>query len=104
MKVEITNKWPKKWIFGNDFGYSYNSNISPGFKKDFYLWNTSLSYQFAKDKMTFKLKIYDILDQNQSASRYITSRAIIDSENTVLKRYAMFSLLYKFQNFATNKK
>lgn len=101
-KVEITNKWPKKFVLGNDFGYSYNSNISPGYKKDFYLWNISASYEFMKD-MTFKIKVYDVLDQNQSASRYITPTAIIDSENTVLKRYAMFSLLYKFQNFATKK-
>ena len=102
-KVEITNKWPKKFILGNDFGYSYNSNISPGYKKDFYLWNISASYEFMKD-MILKVKVYDLLDQNQSASRYITSTAVIDSENTVLKRYAMFSLLYKFQNFATKKK
>ena len=102
-KIEITNKWPKNWVFGNDFGYSYNSNISAGFKKDFYLWNISLSYEFIKD-MTFKVKVYDVLDQNQSASRYITPTAVIDSENTVLKRYAMFSLLYKFQNFETKKK
>lgn len=103
VKIETTNKWPKNWVFGNDFGYSYNSNISPGFKKDFYLWNISLSYQFTKD-MTFKVKVYDVLDQNQSASRYITPTAVIDSENTVLKRYAMFSLMYKFQNFETKKK
>ncbi|MGQ7945171.1 outer membrane beta-barrel protein [Flavobacterium sp. WC2509] len=102
-KIEITNKWPKNWVFGNDFGYSYNSNISPGFKKDFFLWNISLSYEFAKD-MSFKVKVYDLLDQNQSASRYITPTAVIDSENTVLKRYVMFSLLYKFQNFETKKK
>ena len=102
-KIETTSKWPKKWIFGNDFGYSYNSNISPGYKKDFYLWNISLSYEFTKD-ISLKVKVYDVLDQNQSASRYITPTAVIDSENTVLKRYAMFSLLYKFQNFATKKK
>lgn len=103
IKIETTSKWPKNWIFGNDFGYSYNSNISSGFKKDFYLWNISLSYEFIKD-MTFKVKVYDVLDQNQSASRYITPTAVVDSENTVLKRYAMFSLLYKFQNFETKKK
>lgn len=54
--------------------------------------------------MSFKIKVYDLLDQNQSVSRYITPTAVIDSENTVLKRYAMFSLLYKFQNFETKKK
>ncbi|MBA0884800.1 TonB-dependent receptor [Flavobacterium undicola] len=102
--VEMTNFWPKNWVFGNDFGYSYNSNISGGYKKDFYLWNTSLSYKFAEDKMTFKVKVYDLLNQNQSTSRTITPTAVVDAENTVLKRYVMFSLLYKFQNFAVKKK
>lgn len=102
--VEMTSFWPKNWVLGNDFGYSYNSNISGAFKKDFYLWNTSLSYKFLKDKMNFKVKVYDMLNQNQSNSRSITSTAIIDSENMVLKRYVMFSLMYKFQNFTAKKK
>nr|WP_314897145.1 TonB-dependent receptor [uncultured Flavobacterium sp.] len=102
--VEMTNFWPKNWVLGNDFGYSYNSNISGAYKKDFYLWNTSLSYKFAEDKMTFKVKVYDLLNQNQSTSRTITPTAVVDAENTVLKRYVMFSLLYKFQNFAVKKK
>jgi len=102
--VEVTNFWPKNWVFGNDFGYSYNSNISGAYKKDFYLWNTSLSYKFAEDKLTFKIKVYDILNQNQSTTRTITPTAVVDAENTVLKRYVMFSLLYKFQSFAVKKK
>lgn len=102
--VEVTSFWPKNWVFGNDFGYSYNSNISGAYKKDFYLWNSSLSYKFAEDKLIFKIKVYDLLNQNQSTSRTITPTAVIDSENTVLKRYVMFSLLYKFQNFAVKKK
>ena len=102
--VQTTNYWPKKWVFGNDFGYTYNSNISDGFKKDFYLWNTSLSYSFLDNKMSFKVKVYDILNQNQSASRTISSTAIRDEENTVLQRYAMFSLTYKLGKFAGQEK
>ncbi len=99
INVQTTNYWPKNWIFGNDFGYTYNSNISDDFKKDFYLWNTSLSYGFFDKKMTLKVKIYDILNQNQSATRTISATTIRDEENTVLKRYAMFSLAYKLGNF-----
>lgn len=100
--IEMTSFWPKNWVFGNDFGYNYNSNISGPYKKDFYLWNTSLSYKFAK-QFTFKVKVYDLLNQNQSASRNIMPTAVIDSETNVLKRYVMFSLLYKFKNFETNQ-
>ncbi|WP_281235547.1 TonB-dependent receptor [Flavobacterium gelatinilyticum] len=100
--IEMTSFWPKDWVFGNDFGYTYNSNISGPYKKDFYLWNTSLSYKFSK-QFALKIKVYDLLNQNQSASRTITPTSVIDSESNVLKRYAMFSLLYKFQNFKTDE-
>lgn len=99
-KIETTTYWPKNFVLGNDIGYSYNSNISDGFKKDFYLWNAGLSYKFNNNSMIFKIKIYDILNQNQSTSRTITPISVIDAENTVLKRYLMFSLSYKLQKFA----
>ncbi|PJJ09279.1 carboxypeptidase-like protein [Flavobacterium sp. 1] len=99
INIQTTNYWPKNWIFGNDFGYNYNSNISGDFKKDFYLWNTSLSYGFFQKKMTLKVKVYDVLNQNQSAARTISATTIRDEENTVLKRYAMFSLTYKIGSF-----
>jgi hypothetical protein len=103
-KLEITSYMPKKFVLGSDFGYTYNSNIADGYKKDFYLWNVSLGYNFFKDKFLAKVKVYDLLDQNQNSTRTITPTAIIDAENTVLKRYVMFSLTYKLEKFAGKKK
>lgn len=103
-KIQTTSRWPKHVVFGNDFGYTYNSNISDGFKKDFFLLNTSLGYNFMADKMLFKVKVYDLLNQNQSAVRTITPTAIQDIENTVLKRYVMFSLTYQIEKFGGKKK
>ncbi len=103
-KIEITSYFPKKCVIGSDFGYTYNSGIAEGFKKDFYLWNVSLGYNFFKDQMLAKVKVYDLLDQNLSSKRTITSTSIIDAENTVLKRYVMFSLTYKLEKFAGKKK
>jgi hypothetical protein len=102
--IQTTNYWPKNWVLGNDFGYTYNSNITDGFKKDFYLWNTSLAYSFLDKKMSAKVKVYDILNQNQSATRTITPTTIRDEENVVLKRYVMFSLTYKIEKFAGKEK
>jgi hypothetical protein len=102
--IQTTNYWPKNWVFGNDFGYTYNSNIADGFKKDFYLWNSSLSYSFYDKKIMAKVKVYDVLNQNQSATRTITPTTIRDEENIVLKRYLMFSLTYKIEKFAGKEK
>nr|WP_315200859.1 outer membrane beta-barrel protein [uncultured Flavobacterium sp.] len=98
-KIEATNYFYKQWVLGNDFGYNYNSNISGGFKKDFYLWNTSFSYKTKEDQWIFKVKVYDILNQNQSATRTISATSVVDAQNTVLKRYGMFSITYKFKKF-----
>jgi hypothetical protein len=100
-KIEATNYIYKQWVIGNDFSYNYNSNVSGGYKKDFYLWNISLSYKTKEDQWIFKLKGYDLLNQNQSAKRTISATSIVDSENTVLKRYGMFSITYKFKKFGT---
>jgi hypothetical protein len=104
INLQTTNYWPKNWVFGNDFGYTYNSNISDGFKKDFYLWNTSLSYRFLDKRMTLKAKVFDVLNQNLSISRTISPTTIRDEENTVLKRYAMFSLAYKMGAFGKKER
>ncbi|SFU30532.1 Carboxypeptidase regulatory-like domain-containing protein [Pustulibacterium marinum] len=102
--VQTTLYWPKNVVWGNDFGYTYNSNIADGFRKDFYLWNMSLGYNFYKDRFLAKVKVYDLLDQNLSATRTITPTAIVDEQNTVLKRYVMFSLTYNLEMFGGQKK
>jgi hypothetical protein len=103
VNLQTTSYWPKHVVFGNDFGYTYNSNIADGYKKDFYLWNTSLGYNFLNDDLLFKVKVYDVLNQNLGTSRTIGPTSIVDQENTVLKRYIMFSLTYKLEKFGGMK-
>ncbi|MFP3597541.1 outer membrane beta-barrel protein [Chryseobacterium sp. SIMBA_029] len=104
LKLELTNYFfQSKFVFGNDFEYNTNSNIAPGFKKDFYFWNTSLGYSFFKKQFTAKVKIYDILNQNQSVKRTITDSYFEDREDLILKRYVMFSLSMKLNKFAGKK-
>ncbi|MFC5682745.1 outer membrane beta-barrel protein [Flavobacterium sp. MAHUQ-51] len=101
MNLRMTNYIQEKLTFSNDFGYSYNSNSRGGaYKNSFYLWNMSLGYTFLDKMLTARLKIYDVLNQNQGYTRTITDTSMRDEENNVLKRYAMFSLIYKVKNFA----
>jgi hypothetical protein len=104
INLKTTNYIIEKWVLSNDFGYSYNSNSGGGtYKNTYYLWNTSLGYTFLDKSLTARLKVYDVLNQNQGYSRTITDTSIRDEENTVLKRYAMFSLIYKIKNFGGAK-
>lgn len=97
--LQTTSYWPKHIVWGNDFGYTYNSQLGDGLKKDFFLWNTSLGYNFLNDKFLFKVKVYDILNQNLGNTRNVTPTSISEHQNTVLKRYVMFSLTYKLLKF-----
>lgn len=104
LKLELTNYlFQSRLVFGNDFEYNTNSNIAPGFKKDFYFWNTSLGYAFYKKQFTAKIKIYDVLNQNQSVRRTITDSYFEDREDLILKRYIMFSISMKLNTFKGKK-
>lgn len=103
-KLQLTNYlFKSNLVFGNDFEYNTNSNIAPGFKRDFYFWNTSLGYSFFKKQLTAKIKVYDVLNQNQSVRRTITNSYFEDRDDLILKRYVMFSLSMKLNKFAGNK-
>nr|WP_315026618.1 outer membrane beta-barrel protein [uncultured Chryseobacterium sp.] len=104
LNLELTNYlFKSRLVFGNDFEYNTNSNIAPGFKKDFYFWNTSLGYSFWNKQFTAKVKIYDVLNQNQSVRRTITDSYFEDREDLILKRYIMFSISMKLNKFAGKK-
>ncbi|WP_366186936.1 outer membrane beta-barrel protein [Flavobacterium ovatum] len=103
LNLRTTNYFGEKWVLSNDFGYSYNSNSGNGYRNDYKLWNMSLGYTFLDKMLTARMKVFDLLNQNQGYTRSITDTSIRDEENTVLKRYAMFSLIYKIKNFGGMK-
>ncbi|MDQ1095177.1 outer membrane beta-barrel protein [Chryseobacterium camelliae] len=104
LKLEMTNYILKsRLVLGNDFEYNTSSNIAPGFKRDFYFWNTSIGYSFFDKQLTAKVKVYDVLNQNQSVRRVISQAYFEDREDLILKRYIMFSLSMKLNKFAGKK-
>ncbi|UUV22556.1 outer membrane beta-barrel protein [Paenimyroides aestuarii] len=100
----ITSYMPKNVVFGSDVMYQYNSNLSSAFRKDFLLWNASLGYNFFNERFLAKVKVYDILNQNQSIRRIVSPTTISDTQDTILRQYVMFSLTYKLERFAGKKK
>ncbi|MBK1897659.1 TonB-dependent receptor [Chryseobacterium paridis] len=104
LKLQLTNYvFKSNLVIGNDFEYNTSSNIAPGFKRDFYFWNASLGYSFFNKQLTAKVKVYDVLNQNQSVRRTITNSYFEDRDDLILKRYVMFSLSMKLNKFAGKK-
>ncbi len=103
-RVELTNYFLKtNLIFENDFEYNTSSNIAPGFKRDFYFLNSGIGYSFYKKQLTAKVKVYDVLNQNQSVRRTIAASYVEDREDLILKRYVMLSLTFKLNKFGGKK-
>lgn len=103
--VTLETFWPKQVEFSNDFRLTYNPNVSDGFTKNFYMWNASLGVKFLKnDRALFKVKVFDLLNQNTSVSRNSWRDSVEDKQELVLEQYFMFSLTYKVNKFKGNKK
>ncbi len=90
------------WFFQNDLNNQYYSGLSAGFNQDYWLWNMSAGKKILKDqKGELKLSVFDLLKQNRSITREVTSEYIQDVQNQVLQQYFMLTFTYNLRNFGT---
>ena len=104
--MKTITTFPKNLTWTNDLSYNYNSAMAAGFKRDFFLWNTSLMYRFFNDKLEAGVKVYDLLNQNNSFTRTINTDSTVDMRNNILSQFVMFSLIFNLNQFggkSTNK-
>ena len=73
------------------FGYIENSMNDVN-----YIWNASLEYLIQKGTWRISLDAKDILNQNKGISYYVNASGRTQTLNTVLPRYLMLSLHYRF--------
>ena len=100
LSTEITYYTKSGWNFASDFDYTYNSGRSSGYNSSIPLLNASISKQIFKNKSgEIKLYAFDLLKQNQSITRDITSSYIQDVQTTVLSNYFLVSFSYNLRKF-----
>ena len=86
---------PKNFYFATDFTYTVNTKRVEGYNANIPLWNASISKQFMKyNRGEFKLRVYDILNQNIGISRSSNNNYIEDSRTTILQRFLMLTFTY----------
>ena len=103
VRLKTTTYWPKNVIWGNDINYNYNGNVGPEFDRDAIFWNMSLGLQMFKKNVTLKVLAYDLLNQNINTRRTTGQDFIQDFQGTVLQRYFMGSITFKFDQFGGAK-
>lgn len=68
-----------------------------GYDQHRVMWNASVAYSFLEKKnATVRFKVYDILQQNTSIRRSVTSSYIQDQETNSLGSYCMLYFAYQF--------
>lgn len=95
---------PKGFFIETDANYTINSQRAEGYDLNFLIWNASVSKSFLKNEnLIATLHVYDILNQNVSANRYVNSNVITDTKSVIIARYFMARLTYKFNSTKTKE-
>ena len=82
---------------GTDCRYRGTSGYAEGYDQHRVMWNASVAYSFLEKKnATVRFKVYDILQQNTSIRRSVTSSYIQDQETNSLGSYCMLYFAYQF--------
>ena len=86
---------PANFYFATDFNYTINTKRAEGYNTNVALWNASISKQFMKyNRGEFKLRVYDILNDNIAINRTSNNNYIEDSRTNILQRFLMLSFTY----------
>ena len=95
----LSLKFPFKFSLETSGQYIINSNRAPGYNINYVLWNASISKTFLKNEnLVLSLIGNDLLNQNINASRTFGDNVITDTKTTIISRYFLVQLIFKFDN------
>ncbi|MEO5682550.1 MAG: outer membrane beta-barrel protein [Chitinophagaceae bacterium] len=101
LSAELTYYTKSGWLLAADFDYTYNGNRPAGYNASIPLLSPSVAKQLFKNKQgELRLSVFDLLNQNTSVTRTITSNAIQDTKTNVLTRYGLLTFTYNLRKFA----
>lgn len=91
-------------FFQNDLSNESYKGLTNGFNQNYWLWNVGIGQKFLKNqKGELKLSVFDLLNQNKSITRTVTSSYVQDQINQVLQQYFMLTFTYKLKTFGKGK-
>jgi len=89
----------KGFTFYNELDHTLYTGLA-AYNENFLIWDMSVGKKFLKNQAgELKLYAFDILGENKSISRTVTSTYIDDMNTQVLTRYVMLSFTYTLRNF-----
>jgi outer membrane receptor protein involved in Fe transport len=98
-EAELSYDLPWKWNVSTDAEYVINTKRTAGYNISYVLWNMTLNKKFLKNEnLIIGISGNDILNQNISATRTVRGNVITDNKTTIIKRYIMLRLTWKFNS------
>jgi len=102
--VELTAYTNSGWLVAATMDYTYTNNQAAAYNASVPLLNPSIAKQFFKKKNgELRLSVFDLLNQNTSVSKSVTSNQESYTRTNVITRYAMLTFTYNLNNFADTK-
>jgi hypothetical protein len=88
------------FVFNTDATYYSYSGLSTSFNQKYTLWNAAIAKKMFKNQSgEIRLSVFDLLKQNTSIQRNITTNYIEDTQSNVLQQYFMLSFSYNLKKY-----
>ena len=99
--AEITAYTNNGWLIASDFTYTYTNNRVPGYNASIPLWSPSIAKElFKKQNGELRLSVFDLLHENTSVSKTVSTNRVTTSRTSTLPQYVMLTFTYNLNNFA----
>jgi hypothetical protein len=102
----VSVNWRLKRGFGISTDANYTKNAQPGggfFNTNFFVLNAEVNKKFLKtENLMLALVGNDIFNQNINARRVVNGNVVTDFRTTIISRYFLLKLTYRFNNRKTN--
>lgn len=93
----------EKYSIETDVNYQVFQNYANGFNPQPLIWNAKVSAKIDKKKhCKLSLLLNDILNQNVSIRREISTNIITDRQVNIIRRYFLFQITYNVNNSSKN--
>lgn len=105
-RYEFDLEWQLKRHFTIkiDANYTINSQRADGFNRNIFIVNAELSKAFFKtENLIIALTGNDLLNQNLNLSRQVNGNIVTDNYTSIISRYFLMKLTYKFNNNKTKE-
>ena len=103
--AEVVWRLPHGFKIGVDGTYNKNAQKGEGFYNiEYFILNAEVSKSFLKTgNLVLAIQGNDIFNQNISASRQVNGNIITDYRTTIISRYFLLKLTYRFNNNKTKE-